>query len=113
MKGTSYQKDLQSANRNITKITNIVSFWVWTMKINLEREKKTRELSIYFTHPSIKTYEQEQIVQVALKFTGPKPDQQVLTEFVTLRLSEKSPWNRAPASPFPPHQSPKINYQFQ
>lgn len=61
------------------------------MKINLEKEKKTTEhLADHFTHPTIQTQEQNQIVQTALKLVGPKPDF-VHTDFVTLCLSQHFP----------------------
>ena len=107
------KKDLWSANRNITKIANTVGFRVWTMKIDLETEKKTTELSISFTHTSIQTYEQKQNVQAALKPTGPKPDQLHSYGVGDITPFWKSSWNRTPAFLFPPHQSPQLSYQFQ
>lgn len=43
--------------------------------MNHENQSGERKKTKRTVHPSIQTYEQEQIVQVALKFTGPKPDQ--------------------------------------
>lgn len=58
---------------------------------------------MYFTHPSIQTYEQKQIVQAALKFTGPKPDQLRSYGVHDITSLWKSSRNRAPAFLFPPH----------
>lgn len=99
-------KDLWLANRNITKISNTVSFWVWTTKIYLEKEKNKRTACFF-------SYEQKQTLQATLMVKGPKPDQLHSYEVCDIVSLQKSSWNRAPAFLFLPHHSPKQSYPFQ